>query len=85
MKVNRKNPPNYVRFDSLKVGDVFVEEVGGDEYVQMRIPDVSEDGSTYRAVSLKTGEIYEMENGAPVELVEAEVIIYWGVRSRAPI
>jgi hypothetical protein len=74
MKIVRKDKYSVCEFGELKVGDVFIENVDGREFLQMKTHEVDSD-KTYNAVSLDTGEPYEIEANTEVRRVHAELII----------
>lgn len=75
MKIIRKDKYSVCEFGELKVGDVFIEIVDGKrEFLQMKMREVDGD-KTYNAVSLDTGEPYEIEDNTEVRRVHAELII----------
>ena len=71
MKINRLDNRTTHRFGDLQVGDVFIECVDGDEYIQMKTDNI--DG--YNAVSLATGQMYDLENDTCIIKVDAEITI----------
>lgn len=76
MKIVNMRKKQTARFDSLDIGVAFIENVEGDEYVQMKIREVEDRLTGYHnAVSLLTGELYYIEPDVVVELVQAEVHI----------
>lgn len=75
MKIVKKNDDRWVDFGSLQLGDVFIEHIGDDEFIQMKIEETETDGDCYNAVSLKTGELYGIDSMQRVEKVEAELVI----------
>ena len=75
MKIVRKDKCSDCEFGELKVGDVFIEIVDGvEEFLQMKINEIDSD-MTYNAVSLVTGEPYEVSADTRVKRVHAELII----------
>ena len=56
------------------IGDVFIENCDGDEYLQMKTEEIESD-CTYNAVSLVTGQMYEVVANTKVRRVYAELII----------
>ena len=74
MKIIRKDKYSVCEFGELKVGEVFIEIVDGREFLQMKMHEVDSD-KTYNAVSLDTGEPYEIEADTEVRRVHAELII----------
>lgn len=75
MKIIRKDKYSVCEFGELKVGEVFIEIVdGAREFLQMKMYEVDSD-KIYNAVSLETGEPYEIEADTKVRRVHAELII----------
>lgn len=75
MKIVRKDKYSVCEFGELKVGDVFIEIVDGvEEFLQMKMNEIESD-VTYNAVSLVTGEPYEITADTKVRRVHAELII----------
>lgn len=72
MKINRMDKKTTYKFGELQIGDVFIECVDGDEYIQMKTENV--DGSN--AVSLATGAMYDLEDDTLVIKVDAEITIH---------
>ena len=75
MKVIRKDKDNLVSFGSLRVGDVFIETLDENEYIQMKTSPIETEECIYNAVSLLSGEMYDMHDTDLVRLVSGEVII----------
>jgi hypothetical protein len=75
MKIVNKDEPGYKLFCELEIGDVFIEEVGADEYVQMKTGEGEYGGDPINAVSLVSGELYFIEPNLLVRLVDAELVI----------
>ena len=75
MKITRNDRCTYKEFGELQEGEVFIEKVDDAEYVQMKIRSYDCEGETCNAVSLVTGELYEMDPYARVKVVNAELII----------
>lgn len=77
MKIVRKNRTQTKSFVDLDIGDIFVEDIDGDEFVQMKIPLLCDEVTNTRcnAILLETGEICYMTDGTKVELVEATLTI----------
>ena len=76
MKIIRKDKDSLVSFGSLRTGDVFIETVEGDEYIQMKTSLIeTEDEGIYNAVSLVSGEMYYIGDTELVRLVSGEVTI----------
>lgn len=74
MKVVRKDKSQMCEFGELRLGEVFIEDVDGSEYIQMKINTIEAD-EDYNAVSLVTGESYHIDPNAKVMRVTAELII----------
>jgi len=77
MKIVRKDLRTK-RFKDLAIGEVFIERIEGEnEYIQMKItPLYHEDtDTTYNAVSLVSGQIYDITDDTEVELVYATLTI----------
>ena len=74
MKVVRKDKSQMCEFDELRLGEVFIEDVDGSEYIQMKINTIEAD-EDYNAVSLVTGESYHIDPSVKVMRVQAELII----------
>lgn len=65
-----------VEFGELAPGDVFIEKVDGDDYIQMKInPIQEEDGTTHNAVGLDYGDVYYVHPTKKVQRVVAELTI----------
>ena len=75
MRIVNKEEPGYKLFCELDIGDVFIEEIGVDEYVQMKTNEGEYGGDPINAVSLMSGELYFIGPNQLVRLVEAELII----------
>lgn len=75
MKITRNDQRVYKEFAKLAEGEVFIEDVDGTEYVQMKLHPYDFDGETFNAVSLVTGEIYAIDPYTRVKVVNAELII----------
>ena len=77
MKIVRKNRTQIESFADLDIGDIFVEHIDGDEFVQMKIPLLCDEGSNTRcnAILLETGEICYIADCTKVELVETTLTI----------
>ena len=76
MKIVDTRKKRMVRFDSLDIGVVFIENNDGDEYVQMKIRELEDRLTGYfNAVSLSTGESYYIEPDTLVEIVDPELCI----------
>ena len=76
MRIVRKDKNDRIHFGALRVGDVFIETVEGDnEYIQMKTSPIETDVCIYNAVSLASGEMYDMADDTWVRLVTGEVII----------
>ena len=77
MKIVRKNRTQTKAFADLDIGEIFVEHIEGDEFVQMKIPLLYDKDTNMlcNAILLKTGEICYMTDGTKVELVEATLTI----------
>lgn len=72
----KKNKLSMVEFDELAPGDVFVEEISGEELVQMKIISVpTEDGGNWNCVALEEGRVYYTKPTAIVCRVSAELNI----------
>ena len=74
MKIVRKDQSQMCRFDELSVGEVFIEDVDGSEYIQIKMSVIEAD-EDYNAVSLVTGEPYHLGPDVKVMRVQAELII----------
>jgi hypothetical protein len=74
MKVVRKDKSQMCEFGELHVGEVFIEEVDGSEYIQIKMSTIESD-EDYNAVSLVTGEPYNIAPDVKVMRVKAELII----------
>lgn len=74
MKVVRKDKSQMCQFNDLRVGEVFIEDVDGSEYIQMKMTTIEAD-ENYNAVSLVTGEPYHIDPSVKVMRVQAELII----------
>lgn len=72
MKINRMDNKTTCKFGELQVGDVFIECVDCEEYIQMKTDNI--DG--YNAVSLATGRMYDLEDDTRVIKVDAEITIH---------
>lgn len=77
MKIVRKNRTQIKAFADLDIGEIFVEHIDGDEFVQMKIPSLCYKATNTRcnAVLLETGEICYIADYTQVELVEATLTI----------
>lgn len=75
MEIVSKDKPGYKLFCELEIGDVFVEEIGVDEYVQMKTNEGEYGGEPINAVSLVSGELYFIKPSQLVRLVEAKLVI----------
>lgn len=76
MKIIRKDKYSECEFGELKICDVFIEEDGGTQFIQMRTEEVEDNyHNTYNAVSLTTGEMYYIDPCTKVRRVNAELII----------
>lgn len=65
-----------VEFDELAPGDVFIEQVEGIDYIQMKInPIQEEDGTIHNAVGLAFGDVYYVRPTKEVQKVTAELTI----------
>lgn len=75
MKIIRRDKNITCKFKELNVGDVFIEIVDGDiEYIQIKMSEIESD-KTYNAVSLTTGQPYEVDGDTIVCRVTAELAI----------
>lgn len=74
MKIVRKDQSQMCEFGELRVGEVFIEDVDGSEYIQMKMSEIEAD-ENYNAVSLVTGEPYHIAPNTKVMRVQAELII----------
>ena len=76
MKIVDMRKKRMTRFDSLDIGVVFIKNVDGEEYMQMKIRQVVDvDEDIYNAVSLSTGEPYYIKPDLLVEIVDTELHI----------
>lgn len=75
MKIIRNDQKALRPFGELKIGDVFIEECDGKEYIQMKIDECEYGGDDCNAVSLVTGEIYAVASLDMVRPVSAELVI----------
>ena len=77
MKIVRKNRTQTKAFADLDIGEISVEHIDGDEFVQMKIPLLCDEVTNTRcnAVLLETGEICYIADYTEVELVEAILTI----------
>ena len=77
MKIVRKNRTQITPFADLDIGEIFVEHIDGDEFVQMKLPLLCDEAANTRcnAVLLETGEICYIADYTKVELVEATLTI----------
>ena len=74
--VIKKNKPSMVEFGELAPGDVFVEMIDGEEFVEMKVAAVTEDdGVTWNCVSLADGTAYYTKPTKQVCRVIAELNI----------
>ena len=72
----RREPTLTVEFGELKPGDVFIERVGDDDYIQMKInPIEQKDGTISNAVGLDFGEVFYVIATKKVQQVVAELTI----------
>lgn len=65
-------------FKDLAIGDVFIERIEtGDEYIQMKVTPLHDENTDtlYNAVSLVTGQVYDITDDTEVELVHATLTI----------
>lgn len=74
MKIVRKDKSQMCEFGELRVGEVFIEDVDGSEYIQIKMSLIEAD-EDYNAVSLVTGESYHINPDVKVLRVQAELII----------
>ena len=72
MKINRMDNRTTYKFGDLQVGDVFIECVGNDEYIQMKTDRVDD----CNAVLLATGAMYGLGDDTLVIKVDAEITIH---------
>lgn len=76
MKIIRKDKYSECEFGELKVGDVFIEDDGGAQFIQMKTEEISDSRCNfYNAVSFPTGEMYYIDPCTKVRRVHAELII----------
>jgi hypothetical protein len=75
MKIVRNDKPGYKLFCELEIGDVFIEEVGADECVQMKTDEGKCGSDPINTVLLFSGELSFIEPLQLVRLVEAELVI----------
>lgn len=77
MKIVRKNRTQTKPFADLDIGDIFVERIDDDEFIQMKLPLLCDENTNTRcnAVLLETGEICYIADYTKVELVEATLTI----------
>lgn len=73
MKVIDKRYENLVSFDSLKVGDTFIDANDDHSILYMKIVSVDCGGCEFNAVNLSDGSLVGYENDCYVVAVEAEV------------
>lgn len=72
----RREPALTVEFGELKPGDVFIERVGDDDYIQIKINPIEHpDGTVHNAVSLDYGEVFYVHATKKVQKVVAELTI----------
>lgn len=75
MIIRREHAPT-VEFGELAPGDVFIEKVDGDDYIQMKINPIQEgDSTTHNAVGLDYGAVYYVHPTKKVQRVVAELTI----------
>ena len=77
MKIVRKNQTQMKAFVCLDIGDIFIEQIDDDDFVQMKLPLLYDKAtnSLCNAVLLETGEICHVADTTQVELVEATLTI----------
>lgn len=75
MKIVRKDKYSTCEFGELKIGDVFIEMSGEEEFLQMKMEPREEDCVIFNAVDLTTGDTYEVPPETRVRRVHAELII----------
>ena len=72
----KRNDTNTIEFGQLHSGDVFIEEVEGVAFVQMKIDSfTTEDDDRFNAVYLESGELDYVDHYTKVRKVDAELII----------
>lgn len=65
-----------VEFGELAPGDVFIETIDNEEFIQMKINTIQEDdGTIHNAVGLDFGDVYHIYPDKKVQKVNAELII----------
>lgn len=77
MKIVRKSRTQTKSFMELDIGDIFVERIDGEDFVQMKIPLLYDEdtGNRFNAILLATGEVCYMTDGIKVECVDATLTI----------
>ena len=74
MKIS-KSEPNYVFFENVKCGDVFLYE--GNYYIKLADVLYSvDDRNGYNCVMMSDGDVNYVEEGERVELINGEFKIY---------
>ena len=74
--VIKKNRAPMVEFGELEPGEVFIERVDGEEFVEMKTHPIEEDdGSIWNTVSLCDGMMYYTKPTKQVVRVSAELNI----------
>ena len=72
MQINRLDNKTTYRFGDLEVGEVFIECVDGEEYIQLKTETIDD----HNAVSLTSGYMYEVDDDTLVIKVNAELTIH---------
>lgn len=75
MKIIREDQKRLVEFQTLQIGDVFIEDVDGSQFIQMKMTELGDPVEGANAVSLVTGEAYWIEPDCRVLLVKATLTI----------
>lgn len=75
MKIIREDQKRLVEFQTLQIGDVFIEDVDGSQFIQMKMTEMGDAVDGVNAVSLVTGETYWIDPDCRVLLVEATLTI----------
>ena len=75
MNIIKNDLSHYRQFDELDVGDVFIEYMGENEYIQMKTESFRSRGGSVNAVSLVSGELYHIKPSTLVRVVDADLVI----------
>lgn len=76
MIIKRNDTFPLVEFGELQCGDVFIEKVDGNDYIQIKVNLIQEeDGTTHNAVGLDYGDVYYVHPATKVQRVVAELHI----------